>query len=57
MDYKPKTRTQLAEEYGVDRKTMYNWIKRLNLDEKNGMLSPRCLKIIYKKYGYPKPKY
>ncbi len=27
----PKTRAQLAEEYGVSRKTFYNWLKRLDI--------------------------
>lgn len=53
---KPKTRTELAQEFGIDRKTLYNWLTKLDLPETRGLLSPRCLKIIYKEYGYPKPK-
>jgi len=57
-DYlKPKTRTELAEEYGIDRKTLYSRLKELNLPTNNGnLLMADCLKVIYKKYGYPKPK-
>jgi len=54
--FKPKTRTELAAEYGIDRKTLYNWILKLDLPMKNGMLSAKCLKMIYKEYGYPRPR-
>ncbi len=55
--YKPKTRSQLAEEYGIDRKTLYNRLKELQLPTNNRrLLMSDCLKIIYKKYGYPKPR-
>ena len=50
---KPKTRKQLAEEYGIDRKTLYLWLKHLNLPVKGGMLTPRCLEMIYGEIGYP----
>ena len=53
---KPKTRTELASDYGIDRKTLYNWIKKMKLPVKNGLLSTKCLKNIYKEFGYPKSK-
>ncbi len=53
MEYKPKRREQLAEEYGICRKTLYNWLIKLNLPVKGGMLTPRCLEVIYGEIGYP----
>ena len=53
---KPKTRTELAMEYGIDRKTLYHWIQKMDLPVKDGILSPKCLKAIYREYGYPKPQ-
>ena len=53
-DYlRPMTRTELARLYGIDRKTLYNWIKQLGLPVKNGILTVKCLEIIYQEFGYP----
>ncbi len=53
MEFKPKTREELADEYGISRKTLYNWLKKLDCSFPQGLLSPKCLKIVYKKYGDP----
>ncbi len=47
IDLKPKTRDQVAKEYGISCKTLYNWIDKLDLPTETGLLTPRCLKIIY----------
>ena len=54
MDLKPRTRQQLADEYGVDRKTLYNWLKKLKLQTHSGLLTPSCLRTIYDEFGDPK---
>lgn len=51
-----KTRTQLASEYGIDRKTLYNWIWKSGLPINKGLLSPKSLEIIYKEFGDPDKK-
>ncbi len=53
MEFKPKTREELADEYGISRKTLYNWLKKLDYPFAQGLFSPKCLKNIYKKYGDP----
>lgn len=50
---KPKTRQELAGEYGVDRKTFYRWIKMAQLPITSGLIYPSEIKLIYKAFGYP----
>lgn len=50
---KVKTRTQLADEYGVCRKTLYNWLKSNKIDVHNGQLTPSDQKKIHDKFGQP----
>lgn len=50
---KSKTREQVAHEYGVCRKTFYNWLKKEGLVMKNRYLTPKEVKIIYKIFGKP----
>jgi plasmid maintenance system antidote protein VapI len=39
-EHKFKTRTELAEEMGISRKTLYNLISKHNIDVPNGLLTP-----------------
>ncbi|MCG8310038.1 MAG: hypothetical protein MI975_21760 [Cytophagales bacterium] len=50
---KAKTRTQLASEYGVSRKTLYNWLKNHNIVLGKGQLTPSDQKKIIDKLGPP----
>lgn len=48
---KAKTRQQIADEFGISRKTLYNWLKRENITMKNGLIMPKEQEIIYEKLG------
>ena len=49
-----KTRAELATEYGITRKTLYNWLKRAKIKLQPGRISPKKLKEIYNYFGEPK---
>ena len=49
-----KTRQQIANEYGVDRKTFNNWLKRAQINVPAGLICPSVYESIYKAFGYPK---
>lgn len=51
-----KTRQQIANEYGVDRKTFNHWLKRAELNVPAGIICPLVTESIYKAFGYPKTK-
>jgi len=53
MDYRVKTRQEIAQEYGISRKTFYNWLKREGISLQNRLVSPKEQKIIYEKLGNP----
>lgn len=48
-----KTRTQIAQEYGITDKTLRNRLKRENLNLPRGFLSPKSVEKIYEKLGKP----
>ncbi len=48
-----KTRAQIAREFGISRKTLYNWLKAEKLPIKGRLLSPKQQKDIYEKFGAP----
>lgn len=50
---KVKTRSQLAEEYGICRKTLYNWLKKKNIKLTPGQLTPKDQTIIFQSLGNP----
>jgi len=52
---KSKTRTMIAHEYGISRKTLQRWLKKAQIDLTNGLVTPAEQKRIYKKFGKPKP--
>jgi hypothetical protein len=53
----PKTRAQLAHEYGVCRKTFYNWLKKLDAElPKRRNLFPAEVERIYALLGRPEKK-
>ena len=53
---KSKTRQELATEYDVSRKTIYNWLKEAGMKLSSRLITPKELKIIYKTFGKPKKK-
>jgi len=48
-----KTRQQIANEYGIDRKTLYCWLKRSKLELSKGLLSPAEVRKVYDTFGHP----
>ncbi|MFW5700603.1 MAG: helix-turn-helix domain-containing protein [Cyclobacteriaceae bacterium] len=52
--YQFKTRSQLAHEYGVSRRTLYNMFKKAGLVlPDNQLISPAKVEEIYLKFGKP----
>jgi hypothetical protein len=48
-----KTRQQLADEYGVCRKTFIRLLRKKRIKLEKGLISPRDQLIIYDKLGIP----
>jgi hypothetical protein len=55
---KAKTRQEVANEYGIDRKTLNKWFIMEDLIIPAGIIKPCHLITIYKTFGVPKsPKF
>lgn len=58
MDYKKhtgaKTRKQMADEYGISRKTFIRWRKKKGIVLSSGLITPKEQETIYKAFGKPK---
>ena len=48
-----KTREQLAQEYNISRRTLYSWLKKVKINNKGKLLTPKELTLIYEQFGYP----
>lgn len=48
-----KTREQIATEYGISRRTLYNWLKKEGIDLKRRLVMPKEQKRIYAILGLP----
>lgn len=48
-----KTRSQIADEYGICRKTLYNWCKSEGIVLPNGLLNYNIQQKIYRAFGEP----
>jgi len=48
-----KTRSELASEYGITRKTFYNWLKKEGICIPQGIVRPCDVKKIYRAFGIP----
>ena len=48
-----KTRQQIANEYGVTRKTLYSWLKKEKIKLERSLISPKEQERIYSKFGNP----
>lgn len=53
MDLQLKYKKNIADEYGVDKKTLYNKLKACGLEIGRGLLSLEQQKTIYECLGYP----
>jgi len=54
MQNKAKTKTQMANEYGVCLKTFNRWLKRENILLPKGLICPKDQQVIYELLGCPK---
>jgi hypothetical protein len=52
----PKTRQQLADEYGVNIRTFLSWCKHNNIHLPKGLLCPNKVEEIYSRIGEPAEK-
>ncbi len=50
---KPKTRKEIANEYGITRKTLYNWMKEKKIMIKGSLITPKEQELIYQTFGIP----
>lgn len=50
-----KSRKSIADEYGIDVRTLRRWCHRHNLSLPAGSLSPKYQRIIYESFGPPPP--
>jgi DNA invertase Pin-like site-specific DNA recombinase len=51
--HRAKTRQQIADEFGIDRKTLYRWLKRNKISVETGLLTPFEQAQIYHSFGKP----
>lgn len=51
-----KTRSQLAEEYQISRRTLYNWLQQAGIGSKGKLLTPMELAKVYQKFGRPRSR-
>ena len=50
---KARTRLQLANLYGVDRKTFSRWLKKRKLNIPKGLICPKHQEKIFAEFGIP----
>jgi transcriptional antiterminator len=50
---KPKTRQQVADEYGISVNTLKNRLKMIGITLPKGLIFPSTQKIIYSRLGLP----
>jgi len=53
MGDKAKTRTEIASEYGISRRTLQRWLKKEDISLSKGLVKPDDLRKIYKRFGKP----
>lgn len=51
-----KTRQQMAEEYGISRRTLYRLLKRYKIRLPSGVLPPEAVHRVYQALGVPEQK-
>lgn len=51
-----KTRQQIADEYGISRKTLSRWLKKADIDLEGYLISPKEQALIYETFGDPQKK-
>jgi DNA invertase Pin-like site-specific DNA recombinase len=51
---KVKTRQEVADEFGINVRTLSRWLKRANIDVPRGLIKPSQLRLIYENFGVTK---
>jgi len=51
--FRAKKRKEIANEFGINRKTLYRWLKTENVQLKNRLITPDEQSMIYKLFGFP----
>ncbi len=51
--FKPKTRQEIADAYGISRKTFQRWLKKKNITLDAGLIKRPDLELIYQTFGLP----
>jgi len=49
-----KSRKEIANDYGVNVRTLYRWIKKSNIMLPRGLITASQQQLIYNKFGDPK---
>ncbi len=49
----PKTRQEIASEYGISRKTLSRWLKNKQIILSTGLVKRKDLELIYQTFGWP----
>lgn len=51
-----KTRQQIANEYGISRKTLSRWLKKASIELDGYLIAPKEQALIYQTFGDPRKK-
>ncbi|MFN7117934.1 MAG: helix-turn-helix domain-containing protein [Saprospiraceae bacterium] len=51
-----KTRQQIADEYGISRKTLSRWLKKAGIHLDGYLIAPKEQALIYQTFGDPRKK-
>jgi len=51
-----KTRQQIADEYGISRKTLSRWLKKAGIELDGYLIAPKEQAFIYQTFGDPRKK-
>ncbi len=51
-----KTRQQIADEHGINRKTLYRWLKNVGITLDKGLITPKEQELIFKTFGHPEKR-
>ncbi len=51
--FRPKTKTEIADEYGINRRTLQRWLKKDEINLYKGLLKRKELALIDPNFGLP----
>ena len=53
ITFKAKSRAEVAEEYGINVRTLFRCVKKANIVLPKGLITPFHLQLIYNTFGLP----